>query len=204
MKKFWEKFLGFDPNSEKTFPGQQPGEEVELMTVFHWMSLVPFFLQLSLLAILFVVLYLSEFFNSLSPVVQMSITTLGAALLVHLVCFRLYNYFLKVILITNFRVIDIRHSVFLKREREAIPMFNIQDFRYQQNGILPRLFNYGTLVILGSSTDVKYVFHYLPKVNRIHHVLGEIHQKILNSRTSGHFEEYPAVISDPQALPQEG
>lgn len=179
--KFWKKILGFDPDQTREFPGQQQGEEVELMTVFHWMSLVPFFLQISAVFLLFILLVFSEFFAELSPMARIYVSTVTLAILIHLISFRLYNYFLKVILITNFRVIDIRHSVFLKREREAIPMSNIQDFRYKQTGILPRLLNYGTLVILGSSTDVKYVFKYLPKVNKIHHILGEVHQKALNN-----------------------
>jgi membrane protein YdbS with pleckstrin-like domain len=182
--RFWQSFFGFDPSRTQTFPGQQAGEEVELMTVRHWMSLMPFFLQIGAFVLVLIGFSLSGFFAEFSDVTQMFIITISLAILCHLICFRLYNYFLKVILITNFRVIDIRHSVFLKREREAIPMFNIQDFRFQQSGVFPRLFNYGTLMILGSSTDVKYVFRFLPKVNKIHHILGEIHQKTVRREPS--------------------
>lgn len=172
--------FGFVANRSKSFPGQQPGEEVEHMAVFHWMTLVPFFFYISLiLAFLIGLNFFSDFFTELSSFARFFVNTVTIAIVIQLVCFRLYNYFLKVMIITNHRLIDIRHSVFLKREREVIPMFNIQDLRYQQNGIFPRIFNYGDLIVLGSSSDVKYQFHYVIKVNKIHHLLGEIRQKLM-------------------------
>jgi len=174
-------FFGYVSNRPSSFPGQQPGEEVEHMTVFHWMKLVPYFFYLSVFATILVVLnFFSDFFLEFPPLLRFYINTVSVGLLIHLACYRLYNYILKVLIITNHRVIDIRHSVFLKREREVIPMFNIQDLHYQQNGILPRLFNYGDLVVFGSSSDVKYEFKYVIKVNKIHHLICEIRQKLIH------------------------
>lgn len=179
---FWEHFLGFDPNRQNLFPGQQPGEEVEHMTVFHWMCLMPFLLQLIGASLLLVGLNVfRDFFGGIPPSDLFYINTVGITLIIHLLCLRLYNYFLKVMLVTNYRLIDIRHSVFLKRQREVISMVNIQDFRYEQKGILPRIFRYGTLVVLGTSTDVKYIFRYVPHVDKMHHLLGEIHQQALRN-----------------------
>ncbi len=176
---FWSKFLGFNPNRQRSFPGEQEGEQVIYMGVFHWIHLVPFFFKVSAAII---VLVLVNHFGLLDDVTSQSrffLNSSAAVLFLHVVCFRLYNYFLKVMLITNYRLIDIRHTVFLKREREVIPMNNIQDIRYQQNGIFSRLFNYGDLIVLGSSSDVKYLFHHVPKANKLHHLLGEIHQRAL-------------------------
>lgn len=153
------------------------------MTVHHWMLLVPFFFEIFALAALLLILnFWSDFFTELSPELRFAINTTAIALLIHLFCFRMYNYFLKVMLITNYRLIDIEHSVFLRREREVISMSNIQDFRYCQNGLLPRIFKYGDLIVLGSSSDVKYTFHYVPKVNKVHHLMGEIHQRSIRHR----------------------
>lgn len=182
--KYWNTFLGQDSFRKRAFPGHQPGEQVELITVFHWMSLVPYFLGMGILFSITALFISSQFYSDFFQTPQIYTATISIAILLHAVCFRFYNYFLKVIIVTNFRVIDVRHSVFLKREREAIPMSNIQDFRYQQKGVFQRIFNYGTLMILGSSTDLKYVFRYVPKVNKIHHILGEVHQKNLRQRSS--------------------
>lgn len=176
--RFWELFLGFDPNRENTFPGQQAGEEVELMTVFHWIKLVPFFVEIFVLLTGLVLLnFYSDFFVSVEVVTKLYINSIALALIVHMFCFRLYNYFLKVIIITNYRLIDIRHSVFLRREQEDIAMTNVQDCHFQQRGIFPRIFKYGDLVIMGTSSDIKYTFHSVPRVAKIHNLINEIQQK---------------------------
>lgn len=178
---FWEKLIGFDLNRKRAFPGEQEGEEVVYMGVFHWMVLMPFVLKIGLAIALLVGVNVFDLFGEVETSVRFLFNTTLVTVLIHIVCFRMYNYFLKVMMITNYRLIEIRHSVFLKREREVIPMGNIQDIRYQQTGIFQRLFKYGDLIVLGSSSDVKYQFHYVPKVNKIHHILGEIHQKALRS-----------------------
>lgn len=176
---FWKTFLGFDPNRKRLFPGAQEGEEVIYMGVSHWTSLIPFFVKMALFSTVLVLLNVFDVFGIYSSTSGFFINSISVALLFHFLCFRLYNYFLKVMMITNYRLIDIRHTVFLRREREVIPMTNIQDLRFQQNGIFARMFKYGELIVLGSSSDVKYSFHRVPQVNRLHHILGEIHQKAL-------------------------
>ena len=187
--------LGFDPDRERSFPGQQPGEEVVLMTVFHWMKLVPFFFYLCLFVAAFVIFYyalgLSE---DLSPINKLYLTTIFIAVIINVVCFRLYNYFLKIILVTNYRLIEINHSVFLRREREVIPIINIQDLRFRQKGILPRIFKYGDLIVYGASTDIKYEFKYIISVNKIHHLLNEIRLKAVE-HTPQTFDADPSVRS---------
>ncbi len=182
MKTFWHKFLGFDPSRQRSFPGQQPGEEVELLAVFHGIRIVPFIIYIIIFVIIVILI---NYFIDMTSGVRLYVNTILVALLIHALCIRLYNYFLKVIIITNRRLIYIQHSALLKRERETIPMTNIQDFRFKQNGILPRIFGYGDLMILGSSSEVKYRFKYVPKVNRVHHTLCEVHQKMIRRRTMG-------------------
>lgn len=175
----WERFLGFNPNRKREFPGQQEGEHAVYMGVFHWIKLVPFVFQVSLACLVLFGVNSFGFLDDFSAQMRFVINSTVLITLLHVFCFRLYNYFLKVMLITNYRLIDIRHTVFLKREREVIPLHNIQDIRYQQNGILARLLKYGDLIVLGSSSDVKYQFRHVPKANKMHHLLGEIHQKVL-------------------------
>lgn len=193
---FWKAFLHIGAPRKRDFPGHQPGEHVELITVLHWVSLVPFFFQVAILFGLSIWFITSDLYSEITDVPRIFTMSIVVALFIHALCFRLYNYSLKVILVTNFRVIDIRHSVFLKREREAIPMFNIQDLRYQQSGIFQRIFHYGTLMILGSSTDLKYVFRYVPRVNKFHHILAEVHQKRLREQSS-----FPSAMLREKGIP---
>ncbi|MDP2690898.1 MAG: PH domain-containing protein [bacterium] len=180
MKTLLQLLGGADPQRNRAFPGEQPNEEVEFMSIFHWMKLMPFFLKMLVLVVAAVLLFTSSFFQGLSPMLHFSIISLFSTLCVHVVCFRAFEFFLRFMMITNYRVIDIRNGVFLKREMEVIPMTNIQDTRSQQRGIFSRIFKYGDLIILGSSTDVKYQFHYVHTVSKIHYILNEILQKVVS------------------------
>src|SRR5690606_41828261 len=71
-----------------------------------------------------------------------------------------------------------------------------RSLRYQQSGIFQRIFHYGTLMILGSSTDLKYVFRYVPRVNKFHHILAEVHQKRLREQSS-----FPSAMLREKGIP---
>lgn len=197
--RFWKVILRTSTPRKRDFPGHQPGEHVEVMTVHHWVSLAPFFFEAALLFAISAWFIASDLYSEITNIPRIFTMSIAVALFIHALCFRLYNYFLKVILVTNFRVIDVRHSVFLKREREAIPLLNIQDLRYQQNGIFQRVFQYGTLMILGASTDLKYVFRYVPRVNKFHHILAEVHQRRLREQLS-----FPSATLREKGLPPTG
>lgn len=193
--KFWERFLGFDPNRKTVFPGQQSEEEIELMTVFHWIILVPFFLQIFIIIGIFVFIYLvTDFFDQMSFETQFFVGTIILTLFIHIFCFRLYNHFMKVTIITNFRVIEIRNTVFLHREQDIISMNNIQDFRYEQKGILPRILKFGDLIIFGTNVEIKYELKNLPHVANIHHLLGEIYQKFQQNQMPSTLNTSPSPL----------
>lgn len=174
LDRLWHRLLGFDPHRDRSFPGQQPGEEVELLTVFHGIRIIPLIIYV---LVLILALILVNIFADFSPQLAFYINTVSVAVIIHIFCWRLYNHFLKVIIVTNIRIIYIQHSVLLERERETITLANVQDIHFKQSGIIPRIFGYGDLVILGSSTDIKYHFKYVPKVNKVHHLLCEVHQR---------------------------
>jgi len=183
----WKFFLGFDPNRQRSFPGQQPGEEIELMTVHHWINLVPFCLQICTAGIILMGLNnFTEFFFRLDPFTRLAINTITTSFLIHWFFMKLYNHYLKVIIITNYRLMDVRNTIFFQRDRESIPMTNIQDFRCQQRGIISRFLKYGDLIIIGSNSDIKYKLYNIPNVNRVHHLLSGLHQIMLTQQRSIH------------------
>ena len=183
MVKWLDQFLGFQGPRNDRFPGQQAGEEVELLSTQHWVVMLPFFFVLSLLIALlaFSNIY---FFSHLyiSQLTLLAINSLAVSLLIHSLALRLFNYFLNVLIITNYRIIDIRHTVYLKRERDTIDLGNIQDIHFRRSGVWPRLLNYGYLELYGASTDVEYRISYVPDVEKIHSIICHIHRKSVKPR----------------------
>lgn len=170
--------IGFDPAGTDQFPGQQRSETVELMTTYHWISLIPdFFKFVAFISIFLLVVTYTNLPQEFSPEIQFYMFTIIIAILIHWICFRLYNYFLKIILITNMRVIEIDNTVFLRREQDATFLTHIQDVKFHQHDILQRIFGFGDLVVLGGSNEVKHVLCYVPKVHIVHNMLSDLHQK---------------------------
>ncbi|QQR83280.1 PH domain-containing protein [Candidatus Peregrinibacteria bacterium] len=139
------------------------------------MSLVPFMLQY-LIGVLAVIgfNFLNQLYFHIDAPTTFTINVIAATAMLHIFFFRMYNYLLNVVMITNMRMIDIEQSVFFKRERDVIYFQKIQDFRCRQTGILQRIFKYGDLIVLGASSDVHYTFHFIPRVNKVHHIMSDI------------------------------
>lgn len=174
--------IGFDPTVIERFPGQQHGETVELMTTYHWISFIPdFFKIFTFTTIFLLIIAFTNVPQEFSPEIRFYIFMIILAILIHWICFCLYNYFLKIILITNMRVIEIENTVFLRREQDATFLTHIQDVKFHQHDIIQRIFRFGDLVILGGSNEVKHVLCYVPKVHIVHDVLSDLHQKALEN-----------------------
>jgi hypothetical protein len=182
MVEFIDRFLGFrgPRRKDNKFPGQQEGEEVEYLSTLHWIKLLPFafLLGLGVVSMNFGFFYIAPLF-SLNELAGFIVTSLFVTLCLHLLAIRLFNYFMDVLVITNYRIIDIRHTVYLVRERDTISLHNVQDIHFKQSGVWPRLFNYGDLEIYGSNVDVEYRIHHVPNVEKVHSMLCHIHRKAI-------------------------
>jgi hypothetical protein len=178
MVKLLDTLLGLDEEKKFGFPGQQEGEEVEIMTSSHWIVLLPF-LTFSIVALGLLLLFDLYFASSLGvPILYLY---MGHVVIftayIHIFALRLFNFFLNPLIVTNYRVIEVKHTVFLQRERDSIDLRNVQDISFCQSGIWPRIFNYGDLKVFGSSVDVEYHFHHIPNVEKFHSTLGHIHRR---------------------------
>lgn len=197
--KWIDRFLGFQGPREKFgFPGQQEGEEVEYLGTQHWVKLLPF-LFLFTVAVLMVILFNTTFFVFFvteNPFLIFAVNSICAVVLLHIFALQLFNFFMNVLIITNYRIIDVRYSVYLKRERDTIHLQNVQDIHYRQSGIWQRVFDYGTLDIYGSSVDVEYCIRNVPDVERIHSMLCHIHRSaMVRHETPGALDHHaPADI----------
>ncbi|MDF2378921.1 MAG: PH domain-containing protein [Candidatus Gracilibacteria bacterium] len=199
--RFWKYILGFDPNRMRLFPGQQPGEEIELMTVRHWIILIPFFGQLIVLSLGLLWLNYGLLSAQLPEELFFYTNVIAVSTLVHAFFMKMFNHYLRVIIITNYRVIDIRNTIFFYRERESIPMSNIQDFRVKQHGLLPRIFKYGELYVIGANSEIQYHLKCIPNVNMVHHLLSGLHQINLMQQ-QGHMRQQQETTQWQQLPPQ--
>lgn len=77
-----------------------------------------------------------------------------------------YVYMSNKFFLTNESVIqEIQHSIFSKHE-QTVSLANIEDVSYRQNGIIPHIFNYGSIRLSTEGDETTYRFQYVanPKV----------------------------------------
>ena len=164
-------------------PGQMEGEIVECFTPRHWVVLVPL---LAILVLLILgLLVINILWIAISPPVDIGwlflFDSFFLAIVIHIFFFRCINSLMSIMIVTNFRVLAVKSTVFLHRERNVLHMKNVQDIEMYQSGILPRLFNYGHIVITSASGEYELSFYYTPHTQKIYNILNHIHQKHLQT-----------------------
>lgn len=153
-------------NTNRNFKGQQKNEVVLCFCRKHWIVLVPHFIGALLIAVGLTFFISSSFFWS--PVV-----IAGLTYYLHYFFVRFFNYYLKIVIVTNFRVIHLDQTLYFHRNRDSIDLPEIQDIVIQQNGIIKTLFNYGEIIITLSSAHASKTLacvpnpeYYFRKINK--------------------------------------
>jgi Bacterial PH domain len=106
-----------------------------------------------------------------------------------LTSFTLYfhNYYLSLQIVTSERIIDIDQQGLFLREVNELPIDNIEDVTYKQNGFWGTVFNFGNVIVQtageGIEVDPKtgdkvngFVFDNVPCPADISHTIGHIRQ----------------------------
>lgn len=190
----------FEDNTNRNFQGQQPMEGVICFCRKHPIVLLRSFI---ILTGLMVSASLGIFFIFNTGMLSESVTLkmLLSLLLVlitgthHFFFLKIFNYFLEIMILTNYRVIDLKKSVFMQDDKEIIDLHEIQDIKKNQDGILPNFLNYGDIKIATASLSTSMTLrrlpnpeYYLNQINQTkrHYILYRRHQKLNPELTSQH------------------
>jgi hypothetical protein len=145
------------------FRGQMEKEEVINFFRRHWLVILPQLIPFSLFTVALVVFafYIPQFeLPSLTePFFQLLVIIglLCTIIFVHRFFLKMIEYFMKTVIITNYRVVDVNQTAFLHDDKQSIVMKRMQDIQKQQNGIISSLLNYGNIVIIISFADPKVI-----------------------------------------------
>ncbi|EKD63261.1 MAG: hypothetical protein ACD_51C00312G0008 [uncultured bacterium] len=158
-----------EDNSNKHFKGQQRDEEVVYYSCKHWITLAPlmieFVLAVAILAALVSFLIGVENRPEWARWVFVAMTGV-TALWLHSFFTRTLNYFLDIVIITNFRVLKVEKSLYLKDDQNIVDLHEIQDIKKIQHGIISNLFDYGKLVIVTPTMIEPMILENMPDPER--------------------------------------
>lgn len=175
-----------------SFPGKRDTEAIEFYIRRHYFAiLVPLLILLALgLLLLFGFSYWRDFLEeNLSMDANLLFLLLFTAtflLIIHMVYVKCINHFLRVTVITSSRIVDMRCTSVLSRGRDVVELERIQDMRVVQNGILRRLFNFGSIEIHDASGHKIFTFRYVAKPQKYFNTINHIYKKALQRKNVTH------------------
>lgn len=168
-----------------SFPGQRDGENIEMYMRKHFIALLVPVLFLILLGTFIGVLFnywWDHLHTNLSDDANMLFLLLfatGLLFILHTLFIRIINHFLAVVVITDNRIIDMRCTSLLSRERDMVELVRIQDLRVVQVGLFKRLFNFGSIVIHDASGHEIFTFNRIARPHKYFNTINHIYRKAL-------------------------
>jgi hypothetical protein len=103
-----------------------------------------------------------------------------------------HNYYLSLQIVTSERIIDIDQKGLFLREVNELPIDNIEDVTYKQNGFWGTIFNYGDVIVQTAGSAPAYnpesngenekgingfVFNKVPNPSEISNTISQLRQK---------------------------
>lgn len=184
-------------NTNRNFKGQQKNEVVHSFCRKHWIVLVPHligFLCIVVFPVLFLLFIPQDALSSImSPFayrIIAGIALVGITYYFHRFFLRFFAYYLQIMIITNFRVIQLDQTLFFNRNRDSIDLPEIQDIVIQQKGVIKTILNYGELTITLSSAHSSKMLTCVPNPEYFFRKINKTKREYITSRrTSKGMEE---------------
>jgi len=183
-------------NKDRHFKGQYADEEVVAFFRSHWIILLPHLLIhaffLAVFVAVFVVFFpfiISFFITPLGEVV-MVVAVICITYFIHRFFIRLVTQFLHTVIITNFRIVEIEKFILFKDVQLSLDMKMIQDIEKEQNGFWKNILNFGELIIMMSSSDIR-VLKYVPNPDFHFRLINRIKRAYVQKRFQDKIQDRP-------------
>lgn len=172
---------------EDSFQGQRKGEYIESILMRHWIVIVPYFLVClsGAIGILGINALVREFIpNDAELIKKFSITVdfFFITIILHFLFINLINFYLKIVLITNLRIIDINFTTIFSHNMDALDLHNIQDINMQRKGFWRWIFNFGRIVMHNSAGTELFDFKYVKNPLKNYNIINHVHYKAMRNQ----------------------
>jgi uncharacterized membrane protein YdbT with pleckstrin-like domain len=88
-------------------------------------------------------------------------------------------YFMRYLLITNERIIEVEQKGFFDREVSSFRLENIQDITVDVQGVLASLLDYGDILIQTASKDRNFVIRNAPHPEALKLLISQEHERVM-------------------------
>lgn len=186
-------------NRDKYFKGQHINEELECFYRHHWIVLVPpvlLYIVFIVLFGLFLILMREQNAIQKDGVLFYAVILSGflfATYYVHRFFVHMYNFFLNIVIITNYRIVDLDKTLILHDTREVIDIAKIQDVTKKQDGLVRNILNYGQLIITLSSVSSTKTLHFVPNPDFHFRVINRKKREYIQQKQSERTREFSGI-----------
>lgn len=116
---------------------------------------------------------MTQIYIGLALIITIMILGLGVATTV---------YWQNMWIVTTDSITQITQSGLFSRQVSQLSMDNLEDVTVDQNGIIPHIFNFGTLKVETAGERSKFLFIFCPSPDTWAHDILDIHEKFLEER----------------------
>ena len=194
MKKEINNAIKCDPN-KPFFPGQEKGEKVIFFTRRHPLSFLgPFLFAFFMVIVPFLFYWVVTSFKmiELDVTEEKIVIVLGGCYLLFVLGFFLaawIDYYMDVMILTDFRIVDITQNVLFSRTVAEANLSDIEDVNADVKGVLPTIFHYGTVFVQTAGTARNFEFQSLPDPYGVSKMIVDMHQQSLRDKEIREGEE---------------
>ncbi len=178
--------------ADKHFKGQLDTEDVECFYRKHWVVLINNFLGFFIFMGILVFVAanfrgMHDFFASDSFFINFlafSTVTLFTVY-IHRFFLRIIRYYLDIVVVTNYRIVSIDKSLYLRDSKDAVDLPKIQDINKNQHGIMKKILKFSDLVITLSSTSTTKTLGFVPNPDYHFRKINQLKREYIRERISG-------------------
>lgn len=204
-------------NKHRNFKGQLPDEKIVCFTRKHAVHIFPAIIALVLATIVTIALPFLIDQKAMTAVLGKSGFFIFGSILIfcvtyatHFLFSKIFNYYLRIFIVTNERVVDLNKTLFMNDHMLTVMLSEIQDISMDKVGLMQSIFNYGTLNIVVSGTDQTKSIHRIPNPHYHLRKIVQARQEYTNKLASlgGQFYnnaenestriQYAPVLPEPQ------
>lgn len=189
-------------NANRYFKGQMADEEVLAFTRKHWVLILPHLLSTFLIFVSVILSGILIDFKQLDATlgaIPYRVVVLCAVAvityLMHLSFIKILDYYLRTVIITNMRIIELNKTIFFTDKKDTIDLSEIQDLTMARDGVLQTLLDYGELDIVLSSSSQSKMLRYIPNPNYYFRKIVKTKQAYVNK-----FMSNPSEINEQNRL----
>ena len=182
------KIFSLFTDSQYTFEGKRPYENVQRLIYRHWFIIVSKLLIFTLLALVPLVFWYAASRYSVRVELLGLLNFFFA--LYYLVWwnglfYSLTMYLLDTWIITDHRVLDNEQHGLFSRTLSEMSLAKIQDVSVETKGLLPTFLNYGNLEVQTAGAEVKFIFKQIPNPSAVKALLMEAHNQFMAEHPEG-------------------